>query len=143
MKPKLKQRLSFPSRKFLEKISLICLFPSYFSSVAKQCHVIHVLALLPKANIPSFASLIAQPPCAAPKPTFLAFWGLAHSSPVPFHISPEMTALAPTLLLLLVIVHEDQSQKVGWSQGQQSCMCQSDPEQCCQPQPPAGHRRCR
>lgn len=60
----------------------------YFSSVAKQCHVTHVQAASPKANIPSYTSLIAQPPCAAPKPTFLAFQGLAFSSLVPFHISP-------------------------------------------------------
>lgn len=63
--------------------------PPYFSSVAKQCHVTHVQAVLSKANIPSYASLITQPPYAAPKPTFLAFWGLALSSPVSFHISPD------------------------------------------------------
>lgn len=63
--------------------------PPYFSSVAKQCHVTYVQAALSKANIPSYASLITQPPYAAPKPTFLAFWGLALSSPVSFHISPD------------------------------------------------------
>jgi len=114
-----KDCLFLEGRKFLEQTPLIYLSPliSPSGTIAKRCRVTHVGAVLPKANTPSYASLIAQPPRAAPKPTFSAFRGW-HSLPrsLSTFLQEEMTALAPALLPPLVRVQEKLSQKAAWGE---------------------------
>lgn len=49
--------------------------------------------------------------------------GTLFPGPFPHFSRKGMTALAPALLLLLVIVQEKLSQKADWSQGQETDIC--------------------